>query len=299
MTHLDDGADLRAVMERSVRDLAAPDHCGPAAIASGRRTRTRRRLAVSLTGVATVAAVAALTLPTLGGSDTTTPEAPMASDPTPAPSPATPSPAPDSPTQVPPAPQGWWDMPSTQMLGHLRQLLPEGVTVVTADTTIEGVEPGEDTAGHGSLSGILSAGTGSGSFQILMWPPDLTTTGLPEPSTTNTGEGSGQGSGVTTATAQSASMQSRIKCRAYHDSCEPITNTDGEQVGRVSATTERGTLLYEVTLLGANGGGLNFTAMNSSGEKPGYEQPSAEVPPLSLDQLLALAEDPVWTGFRP
>ena len=67
MTDLDDGADLRAVMDRSMSDLDAPDHCGPAAVASGRRIRTRRRMTVALTGVAAVAAVTALTLPALGG----------------------------------------------------------------------------------------------------------------------------------------------------------------------------------------------------------------------------------------
>jgi hypothetical protein len=39
--------------------------------------------------------------------------------------------------------------------------------------------------------------------------------------------------------------------------------------------------------------------MDSSGEKPGYEPPSASAPPLTTAQLVALAQDPAWTSYEP
>jgi len=302
MTHLDDGADLRAVMDRSLRDLDAPDHCGPTAIASGRRMRTRRRLAVGLTGAAVIT-VAVASLSTLGGSGSATPETPFASDPTPTPArptptasdPMTPSPGPNQvPSSWPELPAGWWDMPSTQMLDHLRQLLPAGVTVETAVTTLD--SPGdEDREANGGLSGTLSASTGPGHFQILLHSPGIDPSEIPDPVTTTDAAGNEH----TSMMAQATQLADKIQCRGYHDTCQPIRDAGGEQIGRVSTNTERGTLLYEAFLLGPDGGGLNLTVMNSSGEKPGYEAPSAQVPPLTTAQLRALAEEPAWTSYEP
>ena len=74
MTHLDDGADLRAVMERALCDLDAPDHWGPAALASGRRIRTRRRVTGAVSGVAACAVLTAVfAIPALGDGGATTP----------------------------------------------------------------------------------------------------------------------------------------------------------------------------------------------------------------------------------
>jgi hypothetical protein len=191
-------------------------------------------------------------------------------------------------------PAGWWDMPSTQMLDHLRQLLPVGVTVETAVTTLD--SPGDrGREADGGLSGTLSASTGSGTFQILLSSPDLDPSEIPDPVTTTDAAGNEH----TTMMAQATPLADKIKCRGYHDTCQPIRDAGGEQIGKVSTSTERGTLLYEVTLLGPDGGALNLTVMNSSGEKPGYEPPSADVPPLTPGQLRTLAEDPAWTSYEP
>ena len=175
MTHLDDGADLRAVMERSLRDLDAPDRCGPAALASGRRRRTRRRVTFTLSGVAAVAAVAALTLPSLGGSGGASPQ--FADDPTPAP---TPSPTSTEisgfPSEVPEGSglpveveEGWWSAPGTRLAEQLERQLPEGVTVEDVDITEEGVPAGSDAEMIGGLSGTLAASTGPGGIQIILY----------------------------------------------------------------------------------------------------------------------------------
>lgn len=297
MTDLDDGADLRAVMERSLRDLHAPDHCGPAAVVTGRRMRRRRRTMGAISGVAACAAVtAAFAIPALGDGGGAAPSGPAASDagsPTPTPNDAqTPSEGPDRvPSWDVDGPAGWWSMPSTEMVDVLRATLPEGVTVTRADTTTEG--PDGTSPAVGGLFGTLAASTGPGAFQILLYQPDLGPT--PDPVTTTDAAGNEHA----TAVATSASLESRIKCRRVHDTCEVIRDAGGEPIGRLSTNVEQGTLLYEVSLLGPDGGGLNFTVMNSTGEKPGYEGPSAEVPPLSPGQLRTLAEERAWTSYQP
>jgi hypothetical protein len=299
MTHLDDGADLRAVLDRSLRDLDAPDHVGPAAMASGRRSRTRRRAALTLTGVAAVAAVTALTLPALGGSGGA--RSSFADDPTPVPEPSV-----SDPTTVD---DGWWSTPSSQMLRQLERTLPEGVTIKTSDTTLEGVEPGQDPEAVGGLWGTLSASTGPGAFQILLYAPELvevsdggsgsaTSTpsmGVPSPGPTSDDAGDEH----RTMTVSSASNTHRIKCRAYMDTCERIVDAAGQQIGRFTTDSESGTSYFELALLGPDGGALYFYVADSSGEKPGYESPSAEAPPLTPSQLRTLAEDPVWTSYVP
>lgn len=281
MTHLDDGADLRSVMERSLRDLAAPDDCGPAAVASGRRIRRRRRAVGAVCGVAAGAVVAAVVaIPALGDGGGATPGLPAASDvATSSPEisdPATPSRGPDTvPSSGSEGPTGWWDMPSTRMVDVLQQALPDGVSVATLRGPSGAIR--DEASGDGAISGTLSGPAGPGAFQILLIAaqPDLV---------------GGQGE---------TPVRNRIECRARHDVCEPIVTPDGTAVGRVSSDTEQGTLLYEAALLGPDGGALHLTVMNSTGEKPGYEAPTAQSPPLTLDQLRALAQEPSWTSWAP
>ena len=297
MTNLDDGADLRAVMDRSLRDLQVPDHCGPAALASGRRIRTRRRATAALAGVATVAAVAALTLPALGGSGG--PSSQFADDPTSEPS--------DLPETR--AVEGWWDIPATRMAELLEQKLPDGVTIENVDTTQEGVPAGSDDEMTGGLLGTLSASTGPGAFQIILYTPEVV-------EEADGGLGRRHLDAVAGHAEQrpddlrrrrrrrgddlsSNSNANRIKCRAYMKDCERILDGSSEQVGRLTTDVESGTTYYEAVLLGPDGGALYFYVANSTGEKPGYEAPTAEVPPLTLEQLRTLAEDPVWTSYRP
>lgn len=285
MTHLDAGADLRAVMERSLRDLDAPQHCGPAAVASGRRMRTRRRVAVGLGGVAAIAAVAALALPTLGGSDDAA-DGGFAAEPT-----QTPTTSSDLPTIPPGSPTGWWDRPSREMAEVLESRLPDAVSVVEVVTTTDGEDPPVES--RGDLMGVLEGPTGKGTFQVILYPP--APTDVPDPTTSTDAAGNSH----STAHATTASHASRIRCRAVRTNCEEIVDGSGDQIGRISTMTERGTLLYEVALLGPDGGALNFTVMNSTGEKPGYEPPTADAPPLTIEQLSALAQDPAWTSYAP
>ena len=52
-------------------------------------------------------------------------------------------------------------------------------------------------------------------------------------------------------------------------------------------------------LAAPDGGAVYLYVADSSGEKPGYEQPSATVPPLTTDELVALAQDRAWASYEP
>jgi hypothetical protein len=186
-------------------------------------------------------------------------------------------------------------MPSTDMAAVLEGLLPTDVTVAEADTKVETGDPDRPLApAKGGLNGILEGPSGPGTFQIILYGPDPTS--LPDPVTTTDAAGNEH----TTAYADSSpTNRSRIKCRNYHNTCEPITDANGEQIGHVASNIERGTSYFEVALLGPEGGALYFYVADSTGEKPGYEAPTADTPPLTPDQLRSLAVDPVWTSYTP
>jgi hypothetical protein len=295
MTDLDPGADLRQRFDRALADADAPDGLTAAALTRGHRLRRRRRLVTAGAGLATAAAVTALVVPSLGGGGTST-DPGTASDPTsgtsaspspsPGPSSGTPTPGPDG-TDLPGAledlqPEGWWDVPSADLVEVLEGLLPAEVSVAEAETRVETGDPDDPWApGTGGLHGVLDGPTGPGAFQVILYPPDA-----------STADGIARVRGA-------ATLRSRTRCRAYHDSCEPLTSADGTRIGRVATDVENGTAYVDVALLGPDGGALYFYVADSTGEKPGYEAPTAEAPPLTTAQLRALAEAPEWTAYRP
>jgi hypothetical protein len=291
-----DEAELRALLDRCLSDVQAPDRLHASALTLGHRLRLRRRAGQVGGGLLVAAACTAIVVATLGGShDTAAPG--YAGDPTPTTTPSqTPGPTPsqtpsqasgETPSQAPSAgdpppdtgdypPPGWWDVPSRRMLMALRDVLPDGVSVTESDLYLEGTTG--RTMATGALLGVLTASTGPGTFQVLLYPPD------PE---------------VTSPEGGTPPLSDRIQCEAYMTTCEPLLDPSGATIGRVSTDQERGTTYHEVMLLGPDGGALYFYVADSSGEKPGYEPPSAESPPLSTDQLRALAQDPVWTDYDP
>jgi hypothetical protein len=259
--------DLRERFDRDLADLRLPPGFENSVLTQGRRLRRRRRAAALGGGIATVVLGAAVSVAVLGGGDGTSTDPGFATD------------VPSASPQVTGAPPpGWWGMPARRMLSVLEAALPAGVTVAEADLTADG-ENGPVKA-FGSLSGVLDAASGPGAFQVLLYPPQ------PEPATpTNQG-------GETP-------FSDRLRCRGYMTTCEPVLDDAGKVVGRVSTDEQQGTTLYELFLLGPDGGALNLTVMDSSGEKPGYEPPSASAPPLTTAQLVALAQDAAWTSYEP
>ena len=261
--------DLRERFDRDLADLRPPGGLEAAVVARGRRLRARRRAGRAAVGLVTAAAGTALVISLLGGPGGTSNEPGFATDPPPAPST-------DGSTEG--RPPGWWDTPARRMLATLKAALPEGVSVVEADLTSDG-ENGPIKA-VGSLTGVLDADTGPGRFQILLYPPQP----VPAVATDHGGE---------------TPFSERVPCRRYMTTCEPLLDGDGAPVGRISTDSDQGTTYHEVFLIGPDGGAFYAYVADSSGEKPGYEDPSASEPPITAAELVALAQDAGWTAYEP
>lgn len=252
-THLDDGADVRATLQRALHDTHAPDVV-PAAVTAGRRIRNRRRAAVAAGGIATIAAVGALAFPALGGGGSTAADRlPVA--------------APPSPTSTP-AEHGWWDMPAPQMLAALEERLPSGVTNADPGTDAE-----ERRGRPGELWLHLDAPTGTGAFSMLLRPP-------------------------ITDQAGAVPYERSIGCKPRYLRCVLIRDEDGTVVGDVTTEVDQGTTYHNADLVLPDGGAINVYVADSTGDKPGYAPSTAEAPPLTFEQVLALAQDPVWVSYR-
>ncbi len=291
MTDLDNGADLRERFDHAMHDLSAPDNLTSAVLTDGHRLRRRRRVLTVSTGVAAAAVITALVAANLGGSAPSTgPEVatqPPPSTEGPAPDVPAPSDGPDA-DPFPDFPEGWWDQPADQLLENLEEALPDGVEVVDGDAFLQ--DPG---------SGItLSGPAGPGGFQVMLYMPDLEE--IPDPVTTTDAAGN-EGTAIM---AEGRSNLTRVKCghqARYTDTCEEILNSDGVTIGRVDTILQDGTItFYEATLLGPEDGLVYLSAWNAVDEKPGPDTPtSAAVPPLTLEQLRAMVQDPAWTSYQP
>ena len=273
--------DLRERLDRDLADLQPPTGLEPVVLARGRRIRARRRAGRAAGALVATAAAGAVVVSLLGGSGGNVTDPGFADDVPPAPSPGTGA-----------RPAGWWDMPARRMVTVLEEALPEGVTVTDSDLFME-TETGLRPA-TGSLMGVLTADTGPGTFQILMYAPDPTEP-LPDPVTTTGADGSTD----TTPEVAGPTVAQRIKCRGYMTTCEPILDGSGAVIGRASTDTDQGTTYHEVAIAGPDGGAMYFYVADSTGEKPGYEAPSASEPPLTVDELVALAQDTDWTSYVP
>lgn len=265
-----DEAELRALLDRCLADVQAPDRLPASALAAGRRLRRRRRAGQITGGLLAAAACTAVIAVAAGGSHGTDDQG-YAGNPTPTIAPSqrpTPSPSP-TPSSDPGAqdlaPTGWWDMPSRRMVAVLEDLLPDGVTVTKAELRLEGTT--EPTMAIGSLHGVITAATGPGAFQIVLYPPEPT--------------------------------RSRTRCEASMATCEPLLDASGAVIGRLATGENGGTAYYDVMLLGPDGGALYLYVADSAGEKPGQEAPTASEPPLTPELLVSLARDPAWTDYRP
>lgn len=75
---------------------------------------------------------------------------------------------------------------------------------------------------------------------------------------------------------------------------------DGNPVGRLTSLSQDAVTFHEVTLLGPDGGLVHVVGWNATDVKPGpATPPSAEEPPLTLEELRTLAESPAWTDWTP
>jgi hypothetical protein len=283
MTRTDDllgphEAELRDLLERTMSGTTAPTSIGPHALRHGRRLRARRRVGVTAGAVA-ASAVAVLILPGgLGGGSATVVD--------PAGEPSSSATAPTSEPSVPSErPDGWWNMPSVDMVSTAEAILPDGVTVtspgpLTADTE-------EGGPGAGFVNAIVSGPAGPGRLNVMLLPTVASATTGPE------NDASGDG----TEMADGDGQASYISCAAEHTGqtqCTQLRNANGAVIGRRLVNRSGGVVMNQVSLR-RNGGIVYAAAANTIDDKWGAESPaSAAQPPLTLDQLEDLVRNDTW-----
>ena len=209
-----------------------------------------------------------------------------------------PSLAPDGPGDAfPDLPEGWWDAPADQLLEQLQDALPEGVVITDSELAPPDRAPGDPAVYEGWLHATLDGPAGPGGFEIILYMPDLEEDPGPVVSTDADGDEHTQ----ILLTGPSNERQIRCDRAGYADTCRQLTSEDGTIIGRVTTNLQDGAItFYEISLVGPEGGRIYMSAWNATDSKPGPDTPSsATVPPLTLDELQALAEDSVWTSYQP
>jgi hypothetical protein len=271
-------AELRDLFERTMSGTTAPTGLGPHALRQGRRLRTRRRVGIAASVVAASIAAALIVPAALGGGATTV------IDPAGEPSASASESAQESP---PPGevPEGWWSMPSVDMVSTAEAILPDGVTVtspgpLTADTE-------EGGPGAGSINAIVTGPDGPGRLNVMLLPTVASATTGPE------NEASGDG----TEMADGDGQVSYVSCAAEHTGqtqCTQLRNANGAVIGRRLVNRSGDVVTNEVSLR-RNGGIVYAAAANTIDDKWGADSPaSAAQPPLTLDQLEDLVRNDTW-----
>jgi hypothetical protein len=263
----DAGRELHDLMERSLTDLPTPvDRLRSGSLRRGRVVRRRRRAGAALGGLAALAAVTAIALPSLTGSRAS--EGSIATEP--------PSSAPGY-TEPPP---GRWDMPGRVMLTRLQDLLPAGITTADANLGNEELAPGEEPHGGWLQVDLLDAdGDRVGGLNVLLYPPyDASDAEIAQRNTC--GDDVDPDAGT---------------CTVQHDAA-------GEPVGRTfrSPSDDGVVVTREVTIVGPEGAQLYAAASNSSDEKWGVgSSTDTTAPALTVAQLRDLISDPTWLDWTP
>ena len=303
MTDLDHGADLRERFDRAMHDLSAPEGLTDAALTSGHRLRRRRRVLTASAGVVAAAAVTALVTVSLGGGAPSTGSQVATEPPAPAPSRVPPTDAPLDPDA-----RGWWSMPARTMALELASRLPDGMRLTDAEIVNTDPAPGEPTRElEGYLTGVLRpAEGGPGKINMVFYSPaagepapDVSTGGVPSPHAETDADGH------VAMDASGPTATERTTCdpdwlNTPIENCRQLTNDAGDPIGRVLDSTVGGVRSLSVDLLTADGGVVLVNVANTLDQKwPDGATPSAEDVPLDLAALRAIAEDPVWTAYRP
>ncbi|GEP39774.1 hypothetical protein NPS01_34370 [Nocardioides psychrotolerans] len=288
MTHLDDATDLRAVMERAMRDVTAPVRLDELAVARGRRLRRGRTVLAGAGGLAAAATVVVVVAATTGTGGTRGGD--VASEPTPTSVPTSQSP------ETTERPAGWWDAPTEDLLAILERLLPTGVRVVEHQVVIDDPSPGESGVVPGWLGvTLLSTHTdGPGKLEVVLYPREVEQ--VPPPVTTTQADGTVS----TEVNASSPSYDERVTCppgKVTVGLCEQVVTSDGTPEGRVETSRIGEITILEVTLRGPDGGLVYLATTDTVDDKWGFTSPaSADAPPLTVLELARIAQDPAWTS---
>jgi hypothetical protein len=294
---------VRDALRHATEELAAPVHrLAGTAVVRGRRLRRRRRALASAAMLAAVAVIAVPVVGVFGGSadrsGTRVATDPSTSLPAPLPFVGTPS---------------WWDIPATDMLVHLKDLTPGGLSIADPILTNDDRAPGERA---GVLRGWLQAdvvadGATAGGINVALkapLPASATSTGtgtstgagIPQP---QTGTGLAATGAVTGSGQDPARPDERVACPGNlvsPDTCTVLHDAAGVTVGRTSTTTTGAVTVLEVVLRGPDDGLVYVAASNSADVKWGVNSRVASTRvPLTLTELRAIAADPAWTSWRP
>lgn len=287
-----DEAYVREVLDAAMSGARPPLDLSTAAMARGRRLRSRRRLAVATT-VAAAGALVAVAAPWLAASGDgagTRGDDLVATQP---PAPATARPA------------GWWDVPATDMVSAVAAILPDGVRV-TDPGPLEADTP-EGGPATGWINPTLTGPQGAGALNISLYPVVEGTSPTDPPVVAPQGscdapEHAGPvpcndlGPGERT-TLSPAAVDNDISCAAERSGptdCVQLRDVDGTVVGRRLTGHWGGTVVNEVVLR-RDGGTVYAASANTLDEKWGADSPvTATRPPLTLDQLEDLVRNDVW-----
>lgn len=276
-----DEAYVRDVIDAAMADARPPRDLPGAALARGRRLRTRRRMSVAAAAVAAGLAVGAAGPWLAAGDGSATRSSDLVAT-----QPAAPEPT------LPPTPRGWWDMPATQMVESLTELLPDEVVLTASGRPIADTEEGGPA--DGSINSTLGTSVGgdlaTGNVNMMMWPARTTPVAL-------------EGVGPEEATFKVGIRAGWLTCPGNlgpgTTSCTEIRNTGGQPAGRRSITSVGDLRILEVVLVSGDGIVYGATA-NTDDDTWGVESPvTAPRPPLTMAQLEAIVRDPVWTSYRP
>lgn len=252
---------VRDLLDKAMGDTRPPLDLTASALARGRRLRARRRARLA-SGAVAACVLAAIAFPSAFGGDgprTRTSGDLVAVDP----------PVPAREDQP-----GWWDMPATEMVSAVRAALPDGVALTAPGPLEADTEEGGPAAGY--IVSELTGPDGPGTLNVMLYP-DAT-----EPA-----PGGGH-------------EPDRLSCDEEHSGrtdCVQLRDDQGAVVGRRLTNRWGGTITYEV-VLHREGGTVYGAVANTLDRKWGAWSPlSADVPPLTLDQLEELVRDDAWTSY--
>ncbi|WP_067434306.1 hypothetical protein [Nocardioides jensenii] len=301
-----DGHALREVLHSSMDDVLAPTGVEAGARSRGRRLRARRRLASGV-AVAAVAATVAIGVPmAIGqgdGVDERPSDAAVAADPSTDPS-ATESRGGDE--------DGWWSMPASEMAETLTSLLPGGVTLSDPELINTDRAPGEAKAEmEGYLVATLTTEDGPGKVNLAFSggePAGASTVDGGEesngPSWIGESQPDAESSEGDPVEAAGPEGDARYNCDptgvTNPKDCTVIRDDAGQVIGRILDTTVNGVRDLSVTLVTPDDGTVMIDVANTLSDKwpDGATATSPDVA-LSLAQLRAIAENPVWTSYQP
>lgn len=256
---------VREVIDSAMSGTRPPLDLPSAALVRGRRLRTRRRVAYAAVGVAaSILAAAAVPWVVAGGDRSVRGSDVVATQP---------------PAPLPETPQGWWDLPATDMVSAVEAILPDGV-VVTDPGPLEADTP-EGGPSSGWINAQLEGPAGPGRLNMILYPP-------PAPA--------GQYEGIDSSPGQVADCSVE---NAGHTACVEIRDADGTVIGRRLTSRWGGTITTEVVLR-RDGGTVYAASANTLDDKWDADSPvSAPRPPLTLDDLENLVRNDTWVSYEP